>query len=77
MNLSELTFYKHPAGFQAISSFSNGFGLSIVPESDGKSYEVAVLFNGAITYKSGLTNDVLRHVTVDSIDDLAAVARSL
>jgi hypothetical protein len=77
MNLSELTFYKHPAGFQAISNFPNGFGLSIVPESDGKSYEVAVLRNGRLCYDSGLTEDVFRYVTVDSIDDIAAVARSL
>jgi len=76
MNLSELTFHKHPAGFQAVAKFLNGYGFSIIPESDGEHYEVAVLFNGAITYDSGLTNDVLRYVTVDSIDDLAAVARS-
>ena len=77
MNLADLTFREHPAGFQAVAKFLNGYGFSIVPESDGATYEVAVLFNGSITYKSGLTNDVLRYVTVDSIDDLAAVARGL
>jgi hypothetical protein len=77
MNLSELTFHKHPAGFQAVARFENSYGLSIVPESNGEHYEVAVLFNGRLCYDSGLTKDVFRYVTVDSIDDLAAVARSL
>ncbi len=78
MNLAELTFYRHPvSGFQALAEFDNGYGLSIIPESDGATYEVAVLFNGTITYESGLTEDVFRYLTVDSIDDIAAVARSL
>jgi len=77
MNLSELNFHKHPAGFQAIAQFENSYGLSIIPESDGEHYEVAVLLNGSITYDSGLTNDVFRYLTVDSVDDIAAVARCL
>jgi len=78
MNLAELTFYRHPvSGFQALAEFDNGYGLSIIPESDGATYEVAVLFDGSITYESGLTEDVFRYVTVDSIDDIAAVARRL
>ena len=77
MRLSDLTFCKHAFGFQAVAEFSNGYGLSIVPERDGSTYEVAVLFKGAITYDSGLTNDVFRYLTVDSVDDIAAVARCL
>jgi hypothetical protein len=77
MQLSDLTFYKHPAGFQAVTAFANGYGLSIIPESDGKHYEVAVLKDGFITYESGLTEDVFRFVTVDSVDDIAAVASRL
>lgn len=77
MNLSDCTFYRHRAGFQAVASFDNGYGLSILPESDGATYEVAVLKNGSITYESGLTEDVFRYVTVDSVDDIAAVARCL
>ncbi len=77
MNLSDCTFYRHPAGFQAIAKFENSYGLSIIPESDGATYEVAVLKDGSITYESGLTEDVFRYVTVDSVDDLAAVTRSL
>jgi hypothetical protein len=77
MNLSDCTFYKHPAGFQATVRFENAYGLSIIPESDGEHYEVAILKDGHITYDSGLTEDVFRFVTVDSVDDIAAVARSL
>lgn len=77
MDLSQLTFYKHPAGFQAVANFSNSYGLSIVPEADGVTYEVAVLKNNAITYESGLTEDVFRFLTVDSVDDIAAVASRL
>jgi hypothetical protein len=77
MDLSQLTFYKHPAGFQAVCQFPNSYGLSIVPEADGATYEVAVLKNNAITYESGLTEDVLRFLTVDSVDDIAAVASRL
>ncbi len=77
MDLSDCTFYKHRAGFQAVAKFENSYGLSIIPESDGATYEVAVLKNGSITYESGLTEDVFRFVTVDSVDDIAAVARCL
>jgi len=77
MNLSELTFHKHLAGFQATVRFENSYGLSIIPESDGATYEVAILKDGHITYESGLTEDVFRYVTVDSVDDIATVARSL
>lgn len=77
MNLSDCTFYKHRAGFQVIAKFENAYGLSIIPESDGATYEVAVLKDGSITYESGLTEDVFRYVTVDSVDDIAAVARCL
>ena len=77
MQLSDLTFYKHPAGFQAVCKFPNSYGLSIVPEADGATYEVAVLKNGAITYESGLTDDVFRYLSVDSVDSIAAVASRL
>jgi hypothetical protein len=77
MNLADLTFREHFAGFQAVARFENSYGLSIVPESDGEHYEVAVLRNGRLCHDSGLTRDVFRYLTVDSIDDLAAVVRSL
>ena len=77
MNLSDLTFRKHSFGFQAEVSFDNGFGLSILPEADGATYEVAVLLNGLLTYDSGITEDVIRHASVDDVDFYAEVTRCL
>lgn len=77
MNLSDLTFHKHLFGFQAEVSFDNGFGLSILPEADGATYEVAVLRDGEITYTSGITEDVIRNASVDDVDFYAEVTRHL
>ena len=77
MNLSDLTFRKHPAGFQATAQFPNGFGLSIVPEADGVSYEIAVFRDGKITYTSGITRDVIRHASVDDVDFYSGMVRCL
>jgi hypothetical protein len=72
-----LMFSPHYPGTRAHVTFPNGYGLSIVPEYDGEHFEVAVLFNGKLCYDSGITEDVLRYVTVDSVNDLAAVAANL
>ena len=72
-----LIFWQHPKGWNAIAVFANNYGISILPESDGKSYEVAVLRNGKICSNSGLTEDVLRYISLDSVRDVAAVAANL
>jgi hypothetical protein len=74
---SVFTTHPHPQGFRAIATFPNSYGLSVVPESDGKTYEVAVTCNGKLCYDSGITEDVLRYVTVDSVNDLAVVVGGL
>jgi hypothetical protein len=74
---SVFTTYPHPHGFRAIAAFPNSYGLSVVSESDGKTYEVAVTRNGRLCYDSGITEDVLRYVTVDSVNDLAVVVGGL
>lgn len=78
----EFDFRPHPAGFQAVSLFENGFGCSVIPESDMQHYEVAILEheNGNrshITYTSGLTDDVCRYLTVDDVHRLIARVRNL
>ena len=75
-------FRKHRAGFQAVGLFDNGFGCSIIPESDGQRYEVAILShkNGKhsnVCVTSGLTDDVFRYLSVDSVHDVIAVTRNL
>jgi hypothetical protein len=75
-------FRKHPAGFQAVKLFPNGFGVSILPESDGVTYEVAVLRhkNGThsyLCYDSGVTNDVFRYLNVDKVNQVVFRVREL
>jgi hypothetical protein len=78
MDLAELTFYRHPiSGFQALSQFGNGYGLSIVPESDGEHYEVAVLKDGSLCYTTAITHDVIRYASVDDVDSYAEMVRCL
>jgi hypothetical protein len=77
LDIPGLTFWPHPLGTRAHVTFPNGFGLSIVPESDGETCEVAITKNGMLSYDSGLTEDVFRYLTVDSVNDLAVVAANL
>jgi hypothetical protein len=78
MNFQDLDFYRHPYfGFQAVCKFENSYGLSILPESDGATYEVAVMRNGEICYDSGLTEDVFRYLTRDSVNDLFNLVQTL
>lgn len=82
MKLDELTFERHPLGFQAIALYPNGFGMSIIPENDGETYEVAVLDHSGkgrykITYESGLTTDVFRWLERDEVDYLADKVKAL
>ena len=75
--IPDLIFWQHPAGWNAIAAFANNYGISILPESDGKSYEVAIFRNGKICSNSGITEDVLRYISLDSVRDVAAVAANL
>lgn len=82
MQLFDLQFLKHPAGFQAHKLFDNGYGISVVPESDGVHYEIAIYRhnngkNRYVCYDSGLTNDVIRYATVDQVHDIIFRARNL
>ena len=72
-----LIFWQHPMGWNAIAAFANNYGISILPESDGTTFEVAVLRYGKICYNSELTEDVLRYISLDSVRDVAAVAANL
>lgn len=75
-------FRKHPAGFQAVAMFDNGFGVSVIPEPDMQHYEVAILrhtdkVKSHICYDSGLTDDVFRYLTRDDVHNLIMRARNL
>ena len=75
--LADFDFRPHPAGFQATASFPNGWGVSIIPERGMSTYEVAVLRDGKISYESGLTDDVFRHLSVDAVHRVVMRARNL
>jgi len=78
LDINDLTFRPHPVfGWQAIAEFENGFGVSILPESDNKTYEVAILRNGHLTYDTNITKDVLRYQTRDEVHHIALRARNL
>jgi hypothetical protein len=82
MQLADFDFRPHRAGFQAVGLFENGFGCSVIPESDNIHYEVAILEhkNGKhshVCYCSGITDDVLRYLSVDDVHDIIARVRNL
>ena len=82
MKLDDLQLFQHPAGFQHRELFDNNYGVSVIPESDGVHYEVAVLQHSEgrhahLCYDSGITNDVIRYATVDDVDRLIMRIRNL
>jgi hypothetical protein len=82
LSIEDLEFHPHKAGFQATAHFENGFGVSIIPETDMVSYEVAILRheNGNhshVTYESGLTDDVFRYLSRDEVHDIVSQAQNL
>ena len=75
MKLEDLQVRPHFRGFMHQALFDNGYGVSIIPEADGEHYELAVLEHSKghkahLTYDTVVTDDVLRYLTVDSVDEL-------
>jgi hypothetical protein len=82
MQLCDFDWRPHPSGFQAVGLFDNNFGCSVIPEPDGRHYEVAILRHkegkhSHVCYDSGLTSDVFRWLSVDDVHDIIARARNL
>lgn len=62
--------------------FKNGYGVSIVAEKDGVTYELGVLRHvdgryARLTYDSGVLDDVVRYVTAEGIEDLTERVKQL
>ena len=62
--------------------FENGYGVSLIQESDGETFEIAVLSHKdskyvRLTYDTPVTNDVIRYATVDDVDRLILQIRNL
>jgi hypothetical protein len=82
MKLADLKLFKHPAGFQHRELFDNSYGISVIPESDGVTYEVAVLRHTEgkkqhLCYTTEVTNDVIRYCTLNAVDALIERIKSL
>ena len=79
MTFEDLMFTAHPigCGIQATIELPNKWGLSVVTGNphfycDDNTYEVAILYDGILTYTSGLTDDVLSYQTKEDINNILA-----
>jgi hypothetical protein len=82
MKLTDLKARPHPRGFMHQELFDNGYGVSIIPETDGVHYEVAVLEHAKghrahLTYDTVITDDVIRYCDVNAVDTLIDRIRNL
>jgi len=60
-------------GFQHKELFDNNYGISVIPELDGETYEVAVIRHqekkhARLCFTTEITNDVIRYATVNAVD---------
>lgn len=82
---NDLEFRPHsldPAGKLARMQFDNGYGVSVVRfrlpmamgwgsyTSSESEWELAVTKNGELCYDSGITEDVMGHLTADEVTDV-------
>ena len=82
MKLDDLKLFPHRAGFQHKELFGNGYGISVLPEADGITYEVAVLEHhgsqfARVSTRTEIADDVIRFCTVDRVDELIERVRNL
>ena len=74
----DLQFKPHSVDkkcLHAVIEFENGYGCSVVFGdrfySNGiDTYEVAVLYAGAISYNSGITDDVIGYVNDEQVTEI-------
>jgi len=86
MKVSELKFKPHSAGIggtMARATFDNGYGASVITgepfytRSDAP-YEMAILDKeGALTYDTPITGDVLGYLTEDDVNKYLADVEAL
>ncbi|CAB4136382.1 hypothetical protein UFOVP584_35 [uncultured Caudovirales phage] len=67
---------------QAKETFKNNYGVSVIIGecfySNGKdTYELAILYNDGITYGTGITDDVLGHLTKDEVSEIMIKVQKL
>ena len=65
-----LLFWKQFESGQNIYRFENGYGASVVPEAYPDQYELAVLDSeDNITYKTPITDDVIRYMSEQEVQE--------
>ena len=86
MEFKELNFTLSTTGTQALVFFDNGLGASVITgecayTSEGKPYELAVIAGNSeywnICYTTGITDDVIGHLSESEICDLLNEIRNL
>ena len=79
----DLDFKKHSNDAkQAKETFENNYGVSVIFGncfySNGKdTYEVAVLYDGNITYNTEITDDVLGYLSEEEVSEIMIKVQSL
>ena len=82
----DLEFKIHPNhplfDTQAEMHFENGYGVSVITGKSAYSnsintYEVAILFEGQITYNTHITDDVIGYQDEDDVNDIMKKVQEL
>ena len=87
----DIVFKKHPNfdGVQGILDFDNGYGISIVRfksmyregyssyTDNENEWELAIRKGDSLCYDTGITEDVMGHLTVDQAEDVMKKVQEL
>ena len=81
-SIAESGIERYQDAKQATETFENNYGVSVIFGncfySNGKdTYEVAVLYDGDITYNTEITNDVLGHLSEEEVSEIMIKVQSL
>lgn len=76
------SFEMYSNAKQAVLNFDNRYGVSVVFGSCFYSngidtYEVAVLYDGHITYNTEITNDVICNVSEEQVSEIMTKVQSI
>ncbi len=78
----EFNWSEFHEGFTSNTYFDNGYGVSVVSHTNsygGKKglYELAILKEGDICYDTEITNDVIGHLTPESVTEIMIKVQEL
>lgn len=78
----EFNLVEHLGGVKSTTLFDNGYGVSVIKNiysyggNEGL-YELAVLKDGDICYDTVITNDVIGHLTPESVTEIMIKVQDL